>query len=207
MTKAELRKIYLEKQKSLSALESKQNSRQIVERFFANFGLSETNFLHCFLPIERTNEIDTKPTFQKIWREFPRIETLVPRVNFQTDEIENLKLTSETKLVKNTWEVSEPAHDETVETEKIDLILVPLLCFDTRGFRVGYGRGFYDRFLKNCRADCLKIGLSYFAPVEKILDAQDFDVSLNVCVTPEKVWWFQSKTHLRNAENTEICSS
>ena len=207
MTKAELRKIYLEKQKSLSALESKQNSRQIVERFFANFGLSETNFLHCFLPIERTNEIDTKPTFQKIWREFPRIETLVPRVNFQTDEIENLKLTSETKLVKNTWEVSEPAHDETVETEKIDLILVPLLCFDTRGFRVGYGRGFYDRFLKNCRTDCLKIGLSYFAPVEKILDAQDFDVSLNVCVTPEKVWWFQSKTHLRNAENTEICSS
>jgi len=207
MTKAKLRIIYLAKQKSLSALERKQNSRQIVERFFANFGLSETNFLHCFLPIERTNEIDTKPTFQKIWREFPRIETLVPRVNFQTDEIENLKLTSETKLVKNTWEVSEPAHDETVETEKIDLILIPLLCFDTRGFRVGYGRGFYDRFLKNCRADCLKIGLSYFAPVEKILDAQDFDVSLDVCVTPEKVWWFQSKTHLRNAENTEICSS
>ena len=207
MTKAKLRIIYLAKQKSLSALERKQNSRQIVERFFANFGLSETNFLHCFLPIERTNEIDTKPTFQKIWREFPRIETLVPRVNFQTDEIENLKLTSETKLVKNTWEVSEPAHDETVETEKIDLILIPLLCFDTRGFRVGYGRGFYDRFLKNCRADSLKIGLSYFAPVEKILDAQDFDVSLDVCVTPEKVWWFQSKTHLRNAENTEICSS
>jgi len=207
MTKSELRKIYLARQKNISALERNQNSEQIIERFFAGFELSKTNFLHCFLPIERTNEIDTKPTFQKIWREFPRIETLVPRVNFQTDEIENLKLTSETKLVKNTWEVSEPAHDETVETEKIDLILIPLLCFDTRGFRVGYGRGFYDRFLKNCRADCLKIGLSYFAPVEKILDAQDFDVSLDVCVTPEKVWWFQSKTHLRNAENTEICSS
>jgi len=207
MNKSELRKIYLAKQKSFSMFERKQKSEQIADEFFANFNLSKINFLHCFLPIERTNEIDTKPTFQKIWREFPRIETLVPRVNFQTDEIENLKFTSETKLVKNTWEVSEPAHDETVETEKIDLILIPLLCFDTRGFRVGYGRGFYDRFLKNCRADCLKIGLSYFAPVEKILDAQDFDVSLDVCVTPEKVWWFQSKTHLRNAENTEICSS
>ncbi len=84
--------------------------------------MSKTNFLHCFLPIERTNEIDTKPIFQKIWREFSHIETLVPRVNFQTNEIENLKFTSETKLVKNTWQILEPSHDETIETEKIDLV-------------------------------------------------------------------------------------
>jgi len=207
VTKANLRDIYLVRQRNLSLAERFSKSKQISNRFFQAFDLSAIKFFHCFIAIEKFKEVDTNLIFQKIWREFPRIETLVPRVNFQTDEIENLKLTSETKLVKNTWEVSEPAHDETVETEKIDLILIPLLCFDTRGFRVGYGRGFYDRFLKNCRADCLKIGLSYFAPVEKILDAQDFDVSLDVCVTPEKVWWFQSKTHLRNAENTEICSS
>ena len=187
MTKSELRKIYLAKQRSLSELERKQNSEQIIERFFANFQLSNTNFLHCFLPIEQKNEIDTKPIFQKIWREFPHIETLVPRVNFQTDEIENLKLRSETKLVKNTWEISEPAHDETVETEKNDLVLVPLLCFNARGFRVGYGKGFYDKFLKNCRADCLKIGLSYFEPVTEVTDAQEFDVRLDFCVTPERI--------------------
>jgi 5-formyltetrahydrofolate cyclo-ligase len=185
--KVELRKVYLAKQKSLSAFERKQNSKQIANKFFTNFDLSETNFLHCFLPIEKFNEVDTNLIFQKVWREFPRIETLVPRVNFQIGKIESLKFAPETELVKNAWEIFEPTHDAVVETEKIDLVLVPLLCFDFRGFRVGYGKGFYDRFLKNCRADCLKIGLSYFEPVEKIADAQDFDVRLDFCVTPERI--------------------
>ncbi len=190
MTKAELREIYLTKQKSLSAPEKKRNSAQIAAEFFANFNLNKINFLHCFLPIEKFNEIDTNLIFQKIWREFPQIETLAPRVNFQTGNIENLKFASETELVKNAWEIFEPTRRAAIETEKIDLVLIPLLCFDARGFRVGYGKGFYDRFLKNCRADCLKIGLSYFAPVEKISDVRDFDVKLNFCVTPEKVWRF-----------------
>lgn len=187
MTKAELRKIYLAKQKNLSVPERKQYSEQIIERFFLGFDLSNTDFLHCFLPIERTNEIDTKPIFQKIWRKFPHVETLVPRVNFQTNEIENLKFTSETKLVKNVWEISEPLNVESIKTAKIDLILVPLLCFNPKGFRVGYGKGFYDKLLEGCRGDCLKIGLSYFEPVAEITDVQDFDVPLDFCVTPEMI--------------------
>ena len=190
MNKAELRKIYLARQKNLSAFERKQKSGQIAENFFANFDLKLIYFLHCFIPIEKANEIDTKTIFQKIWLGFPRIETLAPRVDFQTGEIENLKLTPETDLVKNVWEIFEPVGEAEIETQKIDLVLIPLLSFDVRGFRAGYGKGFYDRFLKNCRADCLKIGLSYFAPVEKISDAQKFDVRLDFCVTPEKVWQF-----------------
>ena len=206
MIKSELRKIYLAKQKSLLLFEGKQKGEQIVDNFFTNFNLNKINFLHCFLPIEKFNEIDTNLIFQKIWREFPQIETLAPRVNFQTGKIENLKFASETELVKNAWEIFEPTHDAMIETERIDLVLIPLLCFDARGFRVGYGKGFYDKFLKNCRANCLKIGLSYFAPVEKISDAQNFDVELDFCVTPEKVWQFSNKIHRRATEDTEIFS-
>ncbi|MBA2606169.1 MAG: 5-formyltetrahydrofolate cyclo-ligase [Acidobacteria bacterium] len=187
MTKAELRKIYLEKRKNLSASECKEKSRAIAKRFFANFDLSQINFLHCFLPIEKFNEIDTNFIFQKIWRDFPQIETLVPRVNLQTDKIENLIFAPETEIVKNAWEIFEPTNNESIETEKIDVVLIPLLCFDARGFRVGYGKGFYDKFLKNCRVDCLKIGLSYFEPVAEIADLQEFDVQIDFCVTPEKV--------------------
>lgn len=187
VNKAELRRTYLDRQKNLSLAERRQKSQLITDNFFQSFDLSEIKILHCFLPIEKFNEIDTNLIFQKIWREFPRIETLAPRVNFQTGEIENLKLSPETELIKNVWEIPEPAHNETIETGKIDMVLVPLLCFDRKGFRVGYGKGFYDRFLKNCRADCRKIGLSYFAPVAKISDARDFDVKLDFCVTPEKV--------------------
>jgi 5-formyltetrahydrofolate cyclo-ligase len=187
MLKAELRKIYLARQKSLSPEERNERSRQIADGFFQNFDLSKIRFLHCFLPIAKFNEIDTKQIFERIRREFPNTQTLVPRVDFQANEIENLRFTPETELIQNQWEIHEPSHDELVETEKIDLVLVPLLCFDRKGFRVGYGKGFYDRFLKNCRADCLKIGLSYFAPIAEISDAQAFDVNLDFCVTPDQV--------------------
>ncbi|HXG84103.1 MAG TPA: 5-formyltetrahydrofolate cyclo-ligase [Pyrinomonadaceae bacterium] len=187
MTKSELRKTYLFKQKNLSPFERIEKSRQISNLFFQSFDLSRIDFLHCFLPIEKFNEIDTKTIFQTIWRDFPRVETLVPRVNFQTNAIENIKFTAETKLVKNVWKIDEPAQSDSVESGKIDLVLVPLLCFDGSGFRVGYGKGFYDGFLKDCRKDCLKIGLSYFAPVAEISDARNFDVKLDFCITPEAV--------------------
>jgi len=190
MTKAELRKIYLEKQAALSPAERNKKSEQIFERFFAEFDLSKICFLHCFLPIQRTNEIDTKPIFERIWRDFPNIQTLVPRVNFETNELENLRFTFETELVQNQWSIHEPSHNELVETGKIDLVLVPLLCFDRQGHRAGYGKGFYDRFLKNCREDCLKIGLSYFPPVGEISDAREFDVRLDFCITSERAWKF-----------------
>lgn len=191
MLKAELRKIYLARQKSLAAAERSERSRRIAANFFQNFALREIRYLHCFLPIEKFGEIQTKPIFQKIWQDFPQIETLVPRVDFHVREIENLKFTPDTELVQNAWQIHEPAHDETVAAEKIDFVLVPLLCFDEKGFRVGYGKGFYDRFLKNCREDCLKIGLSYFPPVAEIRDAHEADVKLDFCVTPESVRRFK----------------
>ncbi|HEX8370435.1 MAG TPA: 5-formyltetrahydrofolate cyclo-ligase [Pyrinomonadaceae bacterium] len=190
MLKAELRKIYLARQKSLSAAERRAESRQITANFFRNFDLRKIRYLHCFLPIEKFGEIETKPIFRRIWRDFPQLETLAPRVDFHAGEIENLKFAPETELVRNAWQIHEPAHDESVEAEKIDLVLVPLLCFDEKGFRVGYGKGFYDRFLSRCRKDCLKIGLSYFSPVEAIEDAHNADVKLDFCVVPEKVWRF-----------------
>lgn len=192
MTKAELRKIYLTKQKNLSQAERIQKSRQISKRFFESFDLSPIKFLHCFLPIEKFNEVDTNLIFQRIWQEFPHITTLVPRVDFQTLEIENLKFTRAGKLVENIWGISEPAGGETIEAAKIDLVLVPLLAFDRHGNRVGYGKGFYDKFLQKCRPNIWKIGLSYFAPVTRISDVRDFDVKLNFCITSEEIFAFRA---------------
>jgi 5-formyltetrahydrofolate cyclo-ligase len=187
MTKSELRKIYLEKQKSLSSAERDAVSLQIADVFFDYFRLDKTRFLHTFLPIEKNCEINTFAVIYRLWRDFPEITISVSRVNFETMTIEILKFDSKTELVANHWHIPEPTGNELIEVEKIDAVLVPLLCYDGRGFRVGYGKGFYDKFLKNCRADCLKIGLSYFAPVNEISDAQEFDVKLDFCVTPQKV--------------------
>jgi 5-formyltetrahydrofolate cyclo-ligase len=190
MNKRELRKIYLEKRKTLAPGDVMEKSLQIAERFFQTFDLDKINFLHSFLPIEKFNEIDTKLIFHRIWFEASHIETLVPRVNFETGEIDNLKFTPVTELVQNAWMIHEPAHNELVESARIDAVLVPLLCFDKSGFRVGYGKGFYDKFLTNCRADCLKIGLNYFPPVDAIADTHEFDVKLDYCLTPDEIYKF-----------------
>ncbi len=190
MNKTDLRRVYLARRKALSPAERAEKSRRISERFFAGFEVADIKTLHCFLPIEKFAEINTRLILEKIRREFPQIQTLAPRVDFQTNEIESVKFSPETNLTENDWQILEPVGDETVAASEIDLVLVPLICFDERGFRVGYGKGFYDRFLKRCRRDCAKIGLSYFAPVAKIADAKDFDAALDACVTPEKIWRF-----------------
>lgn len=190
MSKSELRKIYIEKRGSLSAERRAQFSRRIADRFFDNFDLTQIKALHCFVRIEKFHEIDTMPIFERIWREFPHIRTLAPRVDFQIGEIENIIFTPETELLENSWGIREPAGGETVEPAGIDMVLVPLLCFDERGYRVGYGKGFYDRLLNKCRPDCVKIGLSFFPPVDEISDAGLHDVPLDYCITPEKIYRF-----------------
>ncbi|MDQ3042021.1 MAG: 5-formyltetrahydrofolate cyclo-ligase [Acidobacteriota bacterium] len=188
MNKSELRKIYLEKQKSLSDSERRETSRRIAERFFENFSLENICFLHVFLAIEKNREVETSYIFKRLWRDFPEITTVASRIDFRAMTLENLKLTPETKLVRNRWHIFEPTDGELIEIEKIDAVTVPLLCFDERGYRVGYGKGFYDKFLSECRTDCLKIGLSYFAPVAEISDAREYDVKLDCCVTPEEIF-------------------
>ncbi|SRR5258708_25354811 len=193
MTKSELRKIYLARQRDLSAGERAEKSQQIASHFFLTFDLAQIKVLHCFIAIERFNEIDTTLIFQQLWSGFPQITTAVPRVNLKSNEIENLKFTRDTDLVQNLWKIHEPIHDEYIATERIDMVLVPLLCFDKQGHRVGYGKGFYDKFLGNCRPDCLKIGLSYFRPVNEVSDIGPHDTALDFCVTPEMIFYLETK--------------
>jgi 5-formyltetrahydrofolate cyclo-ligase len=196
MTKSELRKIYLARQRGLISGEQLEKSEQIAVNFFRGFDLKDVRFLHCFLPIEKNREIDTWPIFKKIWRDLPAITTVTSRVDFDKETLETIAVSPETKLVFNRWHILEPpaaaaaGGGVSIEPAKIDLILIPLLAFDRRGFRVGYGKGFYDQFLSTCRLDVKKIGLSYFPPVDEISDVRDFDAKIDFCVTPDRVTAF-----------------
>jgi 5-formyltetrahydrofolate cyclo-ligase len=184
MTKSKLRKIYLGKRQMLSVAEHETRSAHIAARVFTDLDLSRISVLHCFIPILRFAEVDTRPIFQGIWSKFPEIQTVVPRVDHETGELESLKYGHDTELVSSRWQIGEPAHNDHVEPLKIDMVLVPLLCFDRRGHRVGYGRGYYDRFLRKCRPDCQKIGLSMFDEVDEISDIGDDDIALDAAVVP-----------------------
>lgn len=190
MDKSSLRKIYLAEREKLAPAERAVKSALVAERFFRSFDLSAFRFLHCFVPLEKFREIDTRLILDRVWREFPGVVTLAPRVDFSSGAMKSARFASASELFRNRLGVDEPAGGDAVEAAIIDAVLTPLLCFDRRGCRVGYGKGFYDRFLRECRPDCLKIGLSFFEPLEKITDARDFDVRLDACVTPKTVYRF-----------------
>lgn len=188
MTKAELRKEYLEKRRAMGRDEAESCSRVIADRLFATFDFAALKAVHCYIPIGKFAEVDTSFIFERIWNDFPQVRTAVPRVADTTGDLEHFYYTNETNMVENAWGINEPAGAERADPKDFDLVLAPLLAFDERGYRVGYGKGFYDRFLRECRADCVKAGLSFFPPVIEIRDIHVGDVPLDVFIMPQGVF-------------------
>lgn len=191
MTKAELRTLFLEKRRSLSVDDIAKLSGLIENRFFESLDLAHVRDLHCFITIEKFNEIDTSLIYRHVWTDLSLIRTSVPRMDHRTGELESIAFDAETELAANNWGIPEPVGKATVAPTEIDLVLVPLLCFDERGYRVGYGKGLYDQFLKDCGPDCLKVGLSLFHPVDRIDDIHEGDVRLDMCITPDSEYRFE----------------
>ena len=191
MTKAELRNVFLEKRKLLSAETVAKLSRSIAGTFFASFDLSRVKALHIYIAIAKFNEIDTSLFVEKVWSEFPQMRTIAPRLNKETGQLQSVVFNVKSKLSENSWGIGEPDGVELVDPKNVDMVIVPLLCFDEQGNRVGYGKGYYDRFLAQCRPDCVKVGLSFFPPVGHIDNINEFDISLDRCVTPEQIFDFK----------------
>lgn len=191
MTKQQLRKHYLSKRKATPAEEITVKSRQITDLFFANFDLSKVKNLHVFLPILKYNEINTFLIIKELQQNFPAMNIIIPKVISMNSTLENY-LFDEKKLIENPWGILEPLGEDQVKIlpEHIDLVIIPLLIFDKNGDRVGYGKGFYDRFLQECKPEILKIGLCPEEVIELIEDVNEFDVKMDFCITPHKIYGF-----------------
>lgn len=182
MTKKELRKKYLQLRESLTEGEVAHLSRQLCDNFFLSIDLNFIKVVHVYLPIQHKKEPDTWLIVERLRREFPHIQISLPKV--VNDQLENYRFEGMHQLKQNAWGIWEPQQGVPTDSSKIDLVIVPLLAYDRQGHRVGFGKGFYDRFLKICRLDCQKLGLSFFEAEEKIEDADNFDIPLGAVITP-----------------------
>ena len=191
MKKAELRRLYLDKRRGLAAGEVAGVSSEISERFFNEVDLAAVKTLHTFIRIAKFNEFDTSMIYYRIWHERRGIATCAPLTDRETGELEARYFDDAAELSENEWGIREPTGTEKADPREIDLVIVPLLCFDESGHRVGYGKGYYDRFLAHCRPDCLKLGVSLFPPVAAIDDIHDSDVPLDLCITPDRTYRFR----------------
>jgi len=189
VTKQELRRLYLQKRSALSAAECDALSTRLAYKFFVDVDLTDINVLHVFLPIKKFNEPNTWLIIERLKKDFPHIRLSIPRVNAATNDLEHVYL-DEQNLKLSNWAILEQSVGDQTETLDIDMVLVPMLIFDQHGQRIGYGKGFYDRFLSVCSPSCKRIGLSFFPPVEEI-ETNEHDQPLDLVVTPEQVYSFE----------------
>jgi len=189
MLKKDARKIFKEKRRTVhSGDKMKWDDLLLIQ--FQKLSFPFISTVLSFYPIEENNEPDTFIITRYLQFKNPGINIAYPKTDLLGNSMQAIICDEDSLFEDNLFYVPEPVTGENIHPQTIDLVLVPLLAFDERGYRVGYGKGFYDRFLLHCRIDCTKVGLSYFEPLDAIDDADEFDVPLDFCITPQKVYVF-----------------
>ena len=189
MLKADARKYYREQRLALTAAErSKLDDLLLIQ--FQTVKLPFINTLLSFWPIEENNEPNTHLFNDYVEFKNPELKICYPKSDFKRNTLTAVITDEDTKFKKNGYNIYEPVNGDVLLPNEIDLIFVPLLAVDSNGFRLGYGKGFYDRYLYLCGRECIIIGFSYFEPLDKLEDRNNFDVPLTTCITPHKVYDF-----------------
>ena len=187
MLKKELRKKYKELRQQLTEDALVDKSLAIANRMLL-LDVWDKTYYHLFLTIEEQKEVDTEFVLQILAGKDKEI--VVSKSDFDTFEMTHFLLTDNTKFRTNSYNITETVNGLEVPVDKIDVVFVPLLAFDLNGNRVGYGKGFYDKFLSKCNPEVIKIGLSFFEAEDEISDATNDDVQLDFCITPDKIYTF-----------------
>ena len=187
MFKKELRLKYKSLRNALTEKDLDEKSLEIANRILT-LPVWTKNYFHVFLPITEYKEVNTEFILHLLSGKDKEI--IVSKSDFSNLKMTHFLLTDNTRIKKNNYNIPEPVDGIEVVSAKIDVVFVPLLAFDNKGNRVGYGKGFYDKFLAECKKDVVKIGLSYFEAEEIITDVFEGDVKLNYCVTPNGIYEF-----------------
>jgi 5-formyltetrahydrofolate cyclo-ligase len=157
---------------------------------FSSLKLPVVNYLLSYYPLTERKEFDVSLCATVVREEYPRCVVAWPRIEADMKTMEAYQIQEDGLYAKNKFNILEPINGEWVPPELIDLVFVPLVAVDLRGYRVGYGKGFYDRYLARCRPETVKVGFSFFEPLERIDDINEFDVPLSFCITPSRIYEF-----------------
>ena len=187
MNKKELREKYKNKRQELNSTQIDELSMAIANNVL-KLDIWSHIYFHVFLPIESQKEVNTEFILHILQGKDKEI--IISKSDFETLEMTHFLLTDNTKIKKNKYNIPEPENGIEVPTNKIEVVFVPLLAFDKLGNRVGYGNGFYDKFLSKCKSDTIKIGLSFFEAEKNIEGIFENDIKLDFCVTPIQIYNF-----------------
>lgn len=180
-----LRSQYKNKRLSLTKQEVDYLSQRVSKQL-KKLDIWKLQNYHIFISIGKNNELDTSLIINKLKSEQKSI--IVPKIS--NNELFHVEINEKTEFSINEYGIIEPNNGNYFKIENLDIVFIPLLVFDLQGHRVGYGKGYYDRFLKLTNSNTLKIGLSLFDPIYQIEDINNNDIKLDYCITPTNVHKF-----------------
>ena len=134
--------------------------------------------------VSKINEVDTTFLIEHLL--VMNKNVYVPKSEPNSSIMKFYKINSLSELSLGAFSVLEPnsLQEKYIEYGKYDVCIVPALSFDKRGFRLGYGKGYYDRFLKDFKG--IKIGLCYEEFVTEILPKYETDIAVDMIITENK---------------------
>lgn len=189
MNKVTLRKEYKALRQNLSDRDRLRMDDLLLIQF-QQFDFSGIHTVLTYWPLKEMGEINTHLFTDYLAFRIPDLQLAYPIMDPATHQLSAHAVEEDTRFQLNSFGIAEPVDTAIIPPAEIDLVITPLLIFDTRGYRVGYGKGYYDRFLAECTEDVVALGLSYFEPVERIEDVNEFDVPLSIAITPQQVYEF-----------------
>lgn len=188
MEKAEIREKYKQLRKQLEDSEIDSFSMKIANRSL-ELAIWDKTYYHIYLPIRKFREVNTEYLLHIIQGRDKSV--VLSKSDMKTGTMTHLLLQENTLIREGAFGIPEPEDGIEISPELLDVVFVPLLAFNEDGHRVGYGKGYYDRFLAKCRPDCLKIGLSFFE-AEPFFIHEIRDFPLDCCITPKKIHCFKN---------------
>ncbi|OLE77431.1 MAG: 5-formyltetrahydrofolate cyclo-ligase [Bacteroidetes bacterium 13_1_20CM_4_60_6] len=189
MTKASLRNTYKQKRKELSDKDRLRLDDLILTQF-QKLILHDVHSLLSYWPIKSHYEINILPVTDHLVFKIPGLRVCFPRTDFAQTRLQAVEVEKDTTFEINHAGIAEPIGGENILPGELDMVFVPMLAYDKKGFRVGYGKGFYDRYLQQCRSNVIKVGFSYFEPEDAIPEVNEFDIPLNLAITPHRIYEF-----------------
>ena len=181
--KNQLRQKYKLLRAELSEQQIDDLSFEIYQNLLHHFNLQNKN-ISIFLPIKKFKEVNT-------WHIINHIKANYYLPVVKGKELKHIKYEDKHQLKLSNWGIEEPTFGEEAQPDLFDVVIVPMLAYDKKGNRVGYGAGFYDGFLKECKPNCLFIGVSFFSPEHDEIKTYETDIPLHFAVTPHHIYQFK----------------
>lgn len=177
MNKKDIRKSILQKRDTLKTRGEKDFL--IFDRLISSNIYKKSKVLFTYVSFG--SEVDTLALIEKAISDGKTV--CIPKTNFEDKEMKAIKIESLRELIKTKQGILEPIGGEELNIDSIDFIIMPGVAFDFNGNRIGYGAGFYDRFLNKQRKKSIKVALCYETQIIEDAMAEEHDIKVDYIIT------------------------